>query len=132
MDEVRLEVEFWNTGNWEIFEQIYAPDYVGHDPAGLHGTHLEELKQAATMLLGAFTDVRLVADDLIAEGNKVVKRWTVRCKHTGELMGIPASGKEMMWTGTNVFRIVDGKIEECWVESDALGMMRQLGAIPTG
>jgi len=63
--------------------------------------------------------------------HKVVKRWTVTCKHTGELMGVPPTGKEIRFTGINIFRIVDGKIEEQWVESDALGLMQQLGIVPS-
>ena len=58
------------------------------------------------------------------------KRWTVHGTHTGDWMGIPATGKEIVMTGNNVFRIANGKIAECWAESDALGLMQQLGVIP--
>jgi predicted ester cyclase len=74
--------------------------------------------------------VRLVIDDLLIDGDKAVKRWTVTCKHTGELMGVPPTGKEIVFTGINIYHIQDGKIVECWAQSDALGMWQQLGVIP--
>jgi predicted ester cyclase len=125
---VRREVEFWNTENWAIFDEIYPPSYVGHDPDGLQDH--EAFRQYAAGLFAAFSEVNLVIDDLLADGDKVVKRWTVTCKHTGELMGVPPTGKEIKFTGINIFRIIGGKIEEQWVESDALGLMQQLGIIP--
>jgi steroid delta-isomerase-like uncharacterized protein len=127
---VHREVEFWNTGDMAIFEEIMAPNYIGHDPAGLHAGTLEQYRKSVAALLAAFHNINLVIDDLVAEGDKVVKRWTATSTHAGEFMGIPPTGKEIKFTGINVFRIVDGKIAELWVESDALGFMQQLGAIP--
>lgn len=127
---VRREVAFWNGHDAEAAGEVYAENYVGHDPAGTHAGSLEQLKQSAAAVFAAFPNMSLTADDVIVEGDMAAKRWTVRGTHTGEWMGIPATGKEIVTTGNNVFRIVDGKIAECWAESDALGLMQQLGVIP--
>ena len=127
---VRKEVEFYNTANFDIFDAIYGADYVGHPPAGFHVGNLEQFRAASEVAFAAFSDVRLVIDDLLVDGDKAVKRWTVTCKHTGDLMGVPPTGKEVVFTGINIFRIADGKIVECWSQSDALGMWQQLGVIP--
>ena len=128
---VRREVEFYNTGNWAIFDEIYAPNYFGHPPAGFHSGNLEQFRQASEAAFAAFSDVRLVIDDLLVDGDKAIKRWTVTCKHTGELMGVPPTGKEVVFTGINIFRIHCGRIAEVWSEVDALRRNQQLtGASP--
>ena len=93
-------------------------------------SHIEQLKQSAAAHFAGFPDLHITVDDVIAEGDKVVKRWTARCTHTGEWMGIPATGSKLVVKGIEIFRIADGKIEEVWAEMDVLGMLRQLGVIP--
>jgi predicted ester cyclase len=68
-------------------------------------------------------------DDLIAEGDKVVQHWSSTMTHSGEFMGLPATNKRFSITGISIYRVVDGKIVEYWVEMDRAGMLRQLGAI---
>jgi predicted ester cyclase len=80
--------------------------------------------------LAASDNINLVIDDLIAEGDKVVKRWTVRCTHTGEFMGVPATGNKVEVTGTTTYRVAGGKFVESWWNTDTLGMMQQMGVIP--
>jgi len=127
---VRREVAFWNGHDAEAASEVYAADYFGVDPAGAHAGDLAQLKQSAVALFAAFPDLSLTADDVIVEGDKAVKVWTVKATHKGEWLGIPATGKEIVVTGTNVFRIANGKIVECWAQMDSLGMMQQLGVIP--
>jgi steroid delta-isomerase-like uncharacterized protein len=127
---VRREVAFWNGHDAEAANEVYAADYSGVDPAGTHAGDLAQLKQSAAAIFAAFPDLTLTADDVIVEGDKAVKVWTVRGTHKGEWMGIPATGKKIVVTGTNVFRIANGKIVQCWAQMDALGMMQQLGVIP--
>ena len=129
-DVVRREVAFWNGHDAEAAGEVYADSYVGHDPAGTHAGSFEQLKGSAAAVFAAFPDLHLTANDVIVEGDKAVKRWTVRGTHKGEWMGIPPTGKEIVITGNHIFRIAKGKIVECWAESDALGMMQQLGVIP--
>jgi predicted ester cyclase len=82
------------------------------------------------MLASAFSDNEVTVDDQIAEGDKVVTRWSSKGTHSGEFFGIPATGKRVAGKGIGISRIVDGKIVEEWGESDMLGMMQQLGVIP--
>ena len=83
------------------------------------------------MYRGALPDLLMTVEDLIAEGDKVVTRWTARGTHQGELMGIPPSGNRVEVTGISVDRIEGGKFVEGWANYDALGMMQQIGAVPT-
>jgi predicted ester cyclase len=76
-------------------------------------------------------DTHFTIEDVIAEGDKVVTRWTARGTHKGELQGIPPTGKQVVVTGIVINRLVNGKLEEGWSNFDALGMLQQLGVIPS-
>jgi steroid delta-isomerase-like uncharacterized protein len=83
-------------------------------------------------MASAFPDLERRIDDLIAEGDKVVARWTAQGTQTGEFQGLPPSGKVATSSGITIFRILDGRVVEEWSESDMLGLLQQLGAIPSG
>jgi len=70
-------------------------------------------------------------DDMVAEGDKVATRWTMRARHTGHFMGVAPTGRELAFSGTVIDRFVDGKVVEAWETVDMLGLMRQLGATAT-
>ncbi len=119
-------------GNLDLADELYAPDYVLHDPSlpeDLHGP--EGLKQYAAMTLGAFPDARVTVEDQVAEGDKVVSRWTATGTQTGELMGIAPTGRSIEISGITINRFSGGKIAEDWYQSEDLGMMQQLGVIPS-
>jgi len=78
------------------------------------------------MHVAAFPDIKVTTEHIIAEWDKVVIRWTATGTHPGELMGIPASGRQVTWTGMTIYRFADGKIVESWWAYDALGMMQQI------
>ena len=120
--------DFWNTGNMAVIDEIFGADYVGHGP-GSSGS-LEELKQGAAALFAAFDNIHVTIEDLLAVGDKVVKRWTGTCTHTGEYMGIPPTGNQVKLSGIYIFRIADGKVVEQWEYGDVLGLLQQLGVIP--
>jgi predicted ester cyclase len=82
-------------------------------------------------LLAAFPDLQVHVEDLVAEGEKLVTRYSVRGTHKGDLMGIPATGKEISITGTAIDRFENGLSVEHWEIIDQLGLMQQLGVIPT-
>lgn len=79
--------------------------------------------------LTAFPDTHFTIDDMIAEGDRVAIRWTVRATHRGEFEGIAPTGKPVTVTGTMVARIANGKLVEGWQNFDALGLLQQIGAI---
>ena len=90
----------------------------------------EELKHHIAFYEAAFPNYELIAEDLIAEGDKVVVRSTFRGTHKGDLMGIAPTGKQVTMPSILIYRLVDDKIVEHWMQADALGMMQQLGVIP--
>ncbi len=88
----------WNGGNLSVADEVYSVDYLLHDPAGpIHGT--EALKQFVSTFQTAYPDLHTTIEDMIAEGNKVVWRYTVRGTHRGEFMGIAPTGKSITLTG---------------------------------
>jgi steroid delta-isomerase-like uncharacterized protein len=122
--------EFWNTGDLSKLDEIWSADYAGHDASGFLAGDQAQLRQSAQAIFSAFPDLRITIEDSIAKGDKVVKRWVSRFTHQGEFMGIPPSGNAVEITGITIYRFAGGKIVEAWSNSDLMGMMRQLGAIP--
>jgi steroid delta-isomerase-like uncharacterized protein len=128
----RFLEEVWNKGNLAVLNEITAKDHVNSGPGTLPGlpTGPEGSKQLVTVYRNAFPDVHFTIDEQIAEGDKVVTRWTAHGTHKGELVGIPATSKSTTVTGINVDRIANGKIAESWGIFDQFGMLQQLGVIP--
>lgn len=122
--------EIWNKGNLAVVDELDDESVVNHTPPGplLQGT--EAFKQFVLMYRNAFPDVQITIEDQIAEGDKVVTRWRARGTHKGELMGIPATGKQATVTGISVGHVVNGKFVEIWTNFDTLGMLQQLGVVP--
>lgn len=120
--------DFWNKQNIAAFEKYFTADFILHNADGdLNG---EQFKGFCQANFTAFPDLNVTTNDLIAEGDKVVKVWTVNGTHNGDFMGIPATGKPIVVKGIEMFRIAEGKIAEIWLSMDNLGMMQQLGVIP--
>ena len=127
----RYAEEVLNQSNLDLFDEIFAPDFVqyGADPDQVSG--VEDLRQFFIMLRSGFPDFQVTIEDLFAaEGNKVVLRFTFRGTHQGAFMGVAPTGKQVTMTGIDIFHIADGKIVELWNEEDVLGMMQQLGMFP--
>jgi predicted ester cyclase len=80
-------------------------------------------------LRAAFPDLHFTVEAQIAEGDMVVTRWTARGTHRGKFQSVPATGRKIRLAGTDIDRIIGGKVVECWAHVDELGLMRQLGAI---
>ena len=122
--------ELWNTGNLAIADEIFSSDFVNHDPSDPGVTNLESYKGYVPAVRIGFPDINISADDLVAEEEKVAFRYTIIATHQGELMGMPATGIQVVWTGITVAHLADGKIMEMWWAKDTLGMLQQLGVIP--
>jgi steroid delta-isomerase-like uncharacterized protein len=115
----------------ELVEEIYAPDFVDHDPAMPEDVRgVEGAREFYSMYSSAFPDTQITIEDQVAEGDMVATRWTARGTHQGELMGVPPSGNRVEVAGVTISRIEGGKIVEEWDNYDALGMMQGIGAIP--
>ena len=127
---VRRWYEAFNPQNPAGAFEDCAPDYVMHGTGVFPDMDLASAKQLTTAFWAAFPDMHVVVEDLIAEGDKVVSRYTIRATHQGEFMGIPPTGKQVSFTAIEIDRIKDGKVVETWANLDVLGLMQQLGAIP--
>jgi predicted ester cyclase len=123
-----------NKGNLDLIDEIADPNCVIHQPDGVGGNDLrgrEALKQLVKMYYAAFPDLRFTVEDQIAEGDKVVTRWSSEGTHKGELMGIAPTGKHAAGvTGISIDRYSGGKFVEGWGNWDTLGLMQKLGVIP--
>jgi len=129
---VRRYRAIYNAGNLDTLEEVLAADFIPHNlmaglPLGIEGI---KILQQGTM--ATWPDMHVTTDDLIAEGDKVVERWTQTMTHTGgAVFGAPAnSGKIVRVTGMSIYRIVDGKIVEHWAEMDFHTVLTQLGVLP--
>ncbi len=127
----RLFEEVWNKGNVAVADELIAPTYTHHDSSTPDvGRGPESEKKRATLYRNAFSDMRLTIEDLVADGETVVARWSCRGTHKGELNGIAPTGKQINITGISIARFTNGKMTEGFVNWDALGLMHQLGVVP--
>ncbi len=121
----------FNAGDLDGAMAAFASDAVVHMSSAPESLTMEEFKQLGALLSSAFTSGISTVEDMIAEGDRVVSRLTFRGTHTGDLMGIPATGKSVMISEIIIDRLADGKIVESWRLFDQMAMMQQLGVIPT-
>ena len=113
----------------EQHADLYGQDWVGHFP-DRPLLDVEGHRTYAQIMATAFPDLERRIEDLLAEGDKVVARWTASGTNLGELYGRPPTGTLATSSGITIFRIADGRIVEEWSENDMLGLLQQLGAIP--
>jgi predicted ester cyclase len=112
-----------------LFQEVWVGDVAAADRFYAPGPQLDGLKAFATALYAAIPDWRVSIDDLVAEDDKVVVRWTGRGTHRGEWQGRPPTGRAVSTTGIDIERLADGKIVQEDGEVDMLGFLRQIGAI---
>ncbi len=121
--------EVWNKGNLAVIDELIPVDFVQH--IGMVQQGREGVKRFFQMIHGAFPDARFTVEDMVGEGDRVVWRFTITATHQGPFQGLPPTGKQITMTGMNIVRMVDGKFAENWGEQDNLGLLQQLGAIPS-
>jgi steroid delta-isomerase-like uncharacterized protein len=124
--------EVWNQRKLESIDELVDANSVLYDPSvpggKVNGT--QGYRQFVEIYLAAFPDLRFTIHDQIAEGDKVVTRWTGTGTHKGALMGIAPTGKRSTVTGITIDRYQSGKVVESWANYDTLGMFQQLGVVP--
>lgn len=122
--------EVYNQGHLDAVDDLVSSDFVAHSSDGdIHGP--DGMKESVVALRRAFPDLQMTIEEQVAEGDTVVTRWTARGTHTGDYHGIPPTGKQGSMTGIDIDRVVDGKAVECWTEADNLGLLQQLGVVPS-
>ena len=119
-----------HTSDWSILDEYIAEDFVAHDPP-IPGVSLDRdgMKQAAEIFRVA-TPGRHEITMQVAEGDLVVSRIVGRGVHEGELLGIPATNRDVETDGIAIHRVRDGKIVEYWVVVDVARVLQQVGALP--
>jgi steroid delta-isomerase-like uncharacterized protein len=130
----RVLEEFWHNGDESVLDELFATDYVNHELSNPEVRGREEYKQwakgARAMWNGGLSDWRITIEDLVAEGDKVVKRFVLRGTHTGDLFGVPATGKPIEMRGASLYRITNGQVREIYWNYDLYGLAQQIGALP--
>lgn len=118
-------------GNLAALDELVDDAFVSYDPTEPGPVRGRGAYRAsAEPFLDAFPGMQVRIHDQFAAGDKVATRYTVSGRHEGELFGVPATGKNLEFTGIDIHRIKDGRILEEWASWDALGLMRQLGVVP--
>ena len=129
---VILWLEERDKGNWDIINELFAPDYVCHlasDPNPVRGS--DKVRQMNAGSRNAFYIFPTHEPDLlIAEGDLVVHRQTLRFKPKDPFRGLPPTNKEAIVVSIDIYRIVDGRIVEQWTQLDSLSLMQQLDSLP--
>lgn len=127
----RWSEELWGRGNLAVADEIVAPDYVRHDPGDpFPARGPDDVKRIVSMLRGMLPDFAITVDDMIAERDLVVSRYTATATDTRGYMGMPPTGKSIKTSAIQIFRFADGRIVESWAVRDDLGVLRQLGLLP--
>jgi len=117
--------------DFATMDKLTAPDFVYHHPMSpTVRTHEERKQNVVIPLAKAFPDGKYSVDDVVAEGDEVVFRYTIRGTQKGEYMGIPPTNKRIELTSICILRLAEGKVAEMWVENNAMVFMQQLGVIP--
>jgi steroid delta-isomerase-like uncharacterized protein len=127
----RRFIQIWGKGNLDIIDELAAPSISVQYPVMpqvIQGS--KRFRRVMEGFRSAFPDSDLQIEEEIAEDNKVVICWIFSGTHQGSLLGIPATGKKVRWTGITIYRIADGKVLEERGEEDFLGFFRQIGLVP--
>lgn len=119
--------EVWNQKNLAVIDDIMSVDYRHHT----RSQGAEDLKHVIATYHAAFPDIHCTIEDQFSSGDKTVTRWTIRGTHTGTLMGVPPTGKSIVVPGMFIGRHHNGKLVEQWGLFDQLGLLQQIGALPT-
>jgi predicted ester cyclase len=125
----RIIEEAYSKGNLDVINEVMAPSFVEHQ-AGIVPPTAEGVKKSIAFLRGAFPDLHLTIEDILAYGDKVWTRSTARGSQQGPFMGLPPTGKPFAITVIDVCRFENGQIVEHWGVADQLAVMAQIGALP--
>ena len=123
----RFIQEVFNEGNFDVLGDLLAPDYAIEDAPPGTAAGAEGVRQIVTMFRGAFPDLRITLDELVAEGDSVAARSTARGTHRGASMGIEPTGRSISMPTLTLVHMRNGRLVASWVKNDVAALMRQLG-----
>jgi len=122
---IRWFEEVWNKGRRQAIDEMLPPDCIIHDGgASLKGP--EEFKKYFDLMRSAFSEIQVTPEEVISEGALVCLRWSVKMRHTGDGLGMPATGRNLQTTGVSIVRFTDGRFAEAWQNWDMMGVMQQI------
>jgi len=128
----RYQDEVWGKGDFDLLDELLAPDFVDHSlPVGMDPS-FAGAKRAVKGAHDALPDGHWTVEDLIAEGEKVVIRWKMQATHEHQFRGIAPGGKPVTVTGITILRITNGKIAERWVNWDSLALRQPSETVNLG
>ena len=125
----RLYDEVINGGDLDAADELLAPDYVEHPEEACGPAVFKERMRAFRQ---AFPDLHVTIDELLVDGDRISSRTTIRGTHTGDLMGIPATGRSVRVLAVDLAHIRDGRAAERWGGLDMFSLLSQLGVLPGG
>lgn len=116
------------SGNYDLFDEVVAPDSIDHDPAPGQVAGPKGYRALFTELRSAFPDMKAEPIELVADDDAIAFAYTLTGTHQGPFMGIPATGKKVKIRGLQISKFSNGKMVERWGSSDQLGILQQIGA----
>ena len=125
---IRNMLQAIQKGDAGSVEKYFTPNWVNHDPSLPPMQGLEGARQLIALWSG-LSNTQIAIEDSVSQGDRVAVRFSMSGTHTGTMMGIPATGKMVNLSATGIFRVVNGKATDNWVNFDALGLLQQLGAV---
>jgi steroid delta-isomerase-like uncharacterized protein len=128
----RLTEEAFVGGKVDVVDEIVAADCVDHDPMPGQAPGRAGQRQTCQMVVDGLSDRCTLTDDFLATGDRVVESWVFQGTHTGDFLGIPATGKQLQIRGMEIWRLADGQIVERWGVLDTGAVLEQLGLLPEG
>ena len=123
---IRRAFEAWNAGDLDLFDELWAADYVHHDPAEPKVRSLEDYKRYVSYVHKSYPGMGFTLEDMLAEGDKVAARYTWHATDTVGRPDRPPTGRQVTMTGISIYRLAGGRIAEMWTNWDALGYQQQL------
>ena len=126
---LRFVEEVVNRGDARLLADLVAARHVRHAPDGdLYGP--EGVRIDVAEWRSGFPDLRLEVEDQVAEGDRVASRFVLRGTHRGPFLGVAPTGRPVAVAGVSIDRLAGGRLAESWISLDALGLLRQIGALP--
>lgn len=127
----RIFEEGVNQNKPSVFDELFAPNFAIHDAPFGAQRGPEGFRQLIGMFRTGFPDLRVTIEEELAEGDRVIHRGYATATHKGDFQGIPPTGKQVKINYIDIWRVANGKMVENWVQMDLLGLMQQLGVVPT-
>lgn len=129
----RFYDEVMGEGRVEVLDEVMVEDFVDHGEALFDSPQgRETLRQGIAGTHEILPGLRVSLHEILAEGDLVGVRGTMRCRHAGNFLGVLGTGHELSWEGIAIFRLAEGRIAERWFNSDSISILRQLALAPTG